>query len=136
MSDYLTVVYRRALERGDPGLLQVSFSVAVLDKYRDATASSVIRTDTVARVRTQGDWSFDFGISPGEATVHASWSALTTLLPEDERKHWAAHAAPAPAFSDMYLRMQLSPNSCHDDGEVRDWGAGSEKRETGSEIGE
>ena len=109
---------------GDPGLLQVSFGVAVLDKYREANAYSVIRTDTVARVRKRGAWSFDFGISPGEATVHASWSALMTLLPEDEREYWAEQAAPATAFSDMYLRMQLSPNSCHDDGEVRDWGAG------------
>ena len=123
MSDYLTVVYRRALQSGDPGLLQISFSAEVLAKYRESTAYSVIRTDTVARVRKQGAWSFDFGISPGETTVHASWRAIETLLPEGEREHWAAHTAPAAGFSDMYLRMQLSPNSCHDDGEVRDWGA-------------
>lgn len=125
MSDYLTLVYRRALQSGDPGLLQVSFAVTVIEKYRDSPAYSVIRTDTVGRVRKQGGWSFDFGIAPGEATVHASWHALTTLLPGDEREHWSAHAAPATAFSDMYLRMQLSPNSCHDDGDVREWAAGS-----------
>ena len=121
MSDYLTLVYRRAIEKGDPALLQVSFAVAVLDKYRESSAHSVIRTDTVARVRKQGEWSFDFGISPGEATVHAAWAALMTQLPEDERAHWASHTAPTASYSDMYLRMQLSPNACHDDGDLRDW---------------
>ena len=121
MSDYLTIVYRRALRSADPGLLQVSFSADVLTKYLDSPAFSVIRTDTVGRVKKQGGWSFDFGIAPGETALHASWRALTTMLPDDEREHWAAHASPVTAYSDMYLRMQLSPSACHDDGEVRDW---------------
>lgn len=125
MSDYLTIVYRRALERGDPGLLQVSFAAEVLHEYLAQPACKVIRTNTVGRVRKQGGWSFDFGISPDEKTLHASWRALTTMLPEQERAHWASHAAPATSYSDMYLRMQLSPNSCHDDGDVRDWDAGA-----------
>jgi hypothetical protein len=121
LSDYLTLVYRRALQSGDPGLLQVSFDVAVLSKYRGAPGVSVIRTDTVGRVRKTGGWSFDFGIAPSEQHVHASWNALQALLPESEREHWASHAGPCAAFSDMYLRMQLSPNSCHDDGDLREW---------------
>jgi hypothetical protein len=123
MSDYLTIVYRRALEKNDPGLLQVSFAIEVLHEYLAHPSCKVIRTDTVGRVRKQGGWSFDFGISPDGKTVHASWRALTTMLPDDERAHWASHTAPAATYSDMYLRMQLSPNSCHDDGDVRDWDA-------------
>jgi hypothetical protein len=120
MSDYLKVVMRRALLDSDPSLLQVSFDVAVLDAYR-GKAHSIIRTDTVGRVSKERGWSFDFGIAPDERSVHASWRALMTMLPEGEREHWAMHAAPTSGVSDMYLRMQLSPNSCHDDGEVRGW---------------
>jgi hypothetical protein len=121
MSDFLRLTQQRAMNTGDPGLMQVGFGAEVLDRYRDSSMYQVLRTDTVGRVRKQGGWTLDFGISPGEATVHASWTALTTALPDDERAHWAANAAPVVAYSDMFLRMQLSPSSCFDDGELRSW---------------
>lgn len=118
MSDYLTLVYRRALMNGDPSLVQLSFDASVIDRYRGG-AYQVIRTDTAGRVRKPGAWSIDVGIGDGERTVHASWSALH-VLPEAEREHWAMHANGLPV-SENFLRMQMSPGSCFDDGDVRSW---------------
>ena len=121
MSDFLRITQQRALKSGDPALLQVGFDVAVLARYREDAACQVMRTETVGRVRKQGAFTIDFGISPGEATIHASWLSLTTSLPETEREHWASHAAPLTSYSDMFLRMALSPSSCFDDGDLRAW---------------
>jgi hypothetical protein len=121
MSDFLRITQQRALQRSDPALLQVGFAVAVLDRYRADPSCQVMRTDTVGRVRKQGGFSIDFGISPGEAVIHASWQALVTALPEAERQHWASHTAPLNTYSDMFLRMQISPSSCFDDGDLRSW---------------
>ena len=120
MSDYPKVLYRRALAGRDPALLQLAFDAAVLDRYRDDAAFSVIRTNTAGRVKKQGGWSVDFGIGEGETTVHASWTQVANNLPDGEREHWAAHAA-GGALSENFLRMQLSPGSCFDDGDVRAW---------------
>lgn len=109
------------MKQENPALLQLAFEAAVLDRYRSDAGCEVMRTDTVGRVRKQGAFTIDFGIAPGEAVLHASWQALTAVLPEAEREHWAAHAAPATAYSEMFLRMLLSPNSCFDDGELRAW---------------
>lgn len=117
----MRLVQQRALTTGDPGLLQVGFEVGVLDRYRGDPAYEVMRTDTVGRVRKARGWSLDFGISPLEETMHASWGALVTSLPEEEREHWASHTAPVAADSEMFLRMQLSPSSCFDDGDLRSW---------------
>jgi hypothetical protein len=119
MSDYLRLVYRRALQRDDPSLIQIAFDAAVLDKYRGTEAFSIIRTDTVGRLKKQGGWTLDFGIAPGDAAVHASWEALSNNLPESERDHWADHAT--GDVSEMFVKMQLAPAACHDDGEVRPW---------------
>lgn len=121
MSDYLRLIAKRALSSADPALLQVGFEAAVLDRYRESKAYRVMRTDTVGRVQKQGGWSVDYGISSGDATIHASWQALTAQLPDDERTHWSAHTAALYEPSEMFLRMQLSPGSCFDDGELRDW---------------
>ena len=121
MSDYLRLLARRALTSNDPALLQVGFEAAVLDRYRESNAFQVMRTDTVGRVKKQGGWSLDFGIAPGDAAIHASWQALTLALPEDDRAHWASHTAALYEPSEMFLRMQLSPSSCFDDGELRPW---------------
>jgi hypothetical protein len=121
MSDFLRLTQQRALKQENPALLQVAFDATVLERYRAAVGCEVMRTDTVGRVRKQGAFTIDFGIAPGETIVHASWQALTTSLPEVEREHWAAHTAPATAYSEMFLRMQLSPNSCFDDGDLRAW---------------
>jgi hypothetical protein len=121
VSDYLKVVYRRVLTKGDPALLQLAFDAAVLDGYRGKPDYQVIRTNSAGRVRKQGGWSLDFGIAGDDRLVHCSWAALANALPESEREHWAMHAAPAAAVSDNFLKMQMSPGSCFDDGDVRSW---------------
>lgn len=121
MSDYLRLIAKRALSANDPALLQVGFEATVLDRYRESSAYQVMRTETVGRVKKQGGFAIDFGISPGDATIHTSWHALATSLPEDERAHWSSYGASLYEPSEMFLRMQLSPNSCFDDGEVRSW---------------
>lgn len=113
------VAVRRALTTGDPALVQLHFAVEVLDRYRQEKAFSIIRTDTVGRVRRQGGWSLDFGIAPGEDAIHVSLGDLVNL-PESEREHWAGFATLPPASS-MFISMRLAPGSCFDDGEVRTW---------------
>jgi len=113
------VALRRALKAMDPAQLTVHCDVAVLDRYRGAPGFSIIRTNTVGRVRKQGGWSLDFGISPEEDMVHVTYGQLITL-PEEEREHFAAHACLLPA-SKMFLQMRLAPGSCFDDGELRSW---------------
>jgi len=121
MSDFLKVAYRRALASSDPALLQLAFDASVLDRYRADAAYQVMRTDSAGRLRRQSGWSLDFGIADGDRIVHASWQALAANLPPAEREHWAAAAAVADALSDNFLRMQLSPMSCFDDGDLRSW---------------
>ena len=113
------VVVRRALAAGDPANLQVHFDVEVLQRYREQNGVSIIRTDTVGRVRKQGSWSLDFGIAPDETSIHVPYGPLSQL-PEAEREHWAQFALIAPSSS-MFLQMRLAPAACHDDGEVRSW---------------
>jgi hypothetical protein len=110
-------LYRKTLLAGDAAFVQVSFDVAVLDKYRESGAS-VKRTRTVGRLKA-ASWSLDFGIAPGEATIHASLRNLLAL-PEAERQHWAMHTH-APELSENYLKMLLHPGSCIDDGDTHDW---------------
>lgn len=115
----LRVLLRRLLGRGETADLPVHFEASVLDRYRGAPGHSLIRTNTVGRLRKEGGWSIDLGISPDERLVHA-FAADLLRLPAEEREHWAAFAASLPA-SAMFLQMRLSPGSCHDDGEVRKW---------------
>ena len=113
------VAVRRALAAGDATALQRHFDVAVLQRYRESPGFSIIRTNTVGRVRKEGAWSLDFGIAPDEDALHASFADIARL-PEDERAHWASLALAGPA-SRMFLQMRLSPGACYDDGEVRSW---------------
>ena len=115
---FLIVVYGRVLA-GQHELAQVSFDAAVLNRYRSQPAYSLIRTNTVGRLKREGGWSLDFGISADEAQVHACQGDLAAL-PEEDRRHWAAHAA-LPGASRNFLRMRLHPGSCFDDGELRAW---------------
>ncbi len=121
MPEYVQVLIRRALMRHDPALLQLSFDAAVLYRYRGHEGFAVIRTNTAGRVRKQGGWAIDFGIAPGEASIHTSWHALDAGLPAEEQDHWAAHCVESAALSENFLRMQLAPGSCFDDGDVRTW---------------
>jgi hypothetical protein len=120
VSEYLAVAYRRALANADPALVQLWFDSAVVQRYRERGDFQLIRTDTAGRVRKQGGWSLDVGIAD-DGSVHASWQTLAYGLPEEERAHWAAHAVAAAGVSANFLRMQLSPGSCFDDGELRTW---------------
>jgi hypothetical protein len=113
------VALRRAFAQHDPKLLQVHFEAEVLDRYRGAAGFSIIRTDTVGRVRKEGSWSLDFGISPDEQAIHASWGDLSSL-PDAELAHWASAALPR-ASSRVFISMRLSPGACFNDGEVRGW---------------
>ena len=121
MSDFLKIVSRRALTSGDPALVQLSFDAAVIERYREQAGFQVIRTNTAGRVRKQSGWSIDFGITDDDGFIHCSWGALAHGLPESEREHWATHAVPAAMLSENFLRMQMAPGSCFDDGEVRSW---------------
>jgi hypothetical protein len=107
------------LAAGDPANLQVHFDAEVLQRYREQSGVSIIRTDTVGRVRKQGSWSLDFGIAPEETSIHVPYVTLSRL-PEAEQEHWAQFALIAPS-SRMFLQMRLAPAACHDDGEVRSW---------------
>ncbi|HEY7270440.1 MAG TPA: hypothetical protein VH951_11485 [Dehalococcoidia bacterium] len=115
----LRIVLRRGLLRDDLALVPVHFEAGVLDRYREAGGFSLIRTDTVGRVKKEGGWVVDVGIAPDETTVHAFAGDLLRL-PPDEREHWASFAVALPS-SRMFLQMRLAPGACHDDGEPRKW---------------
>ena len=117
---YLPLVYRRAFQQQDPALVQVSFDIAVLDKYRGVPAFSLIRSDTVGRVKREGGWSLDVGIGNEGRTVHAALGDLLHKLPEPEREHWAQHVVSLP-LSQHFLQMRLAAGACIDDGEARPW---------------
>ncbi len=113
------VAVRRSLVSATPDQITLHFEVAVLQKYREQNGFSIIRTDTVGRVRRQGSWSLDFGIAPDEDMIHVTYGQLVTL-PEDEREHFAQYACILSA-SKMFLQMRMTPGSCFDDGELRSW---------------
>ena len=117
---YLMLVYRRAFRSQDPALVQVSFDAAVLDRYRGAPGFSLIRTDTVGRIKREGGWSIDVGIGEEGRTIHACLQDVLHALPEEEREHWAQHVVTL-SMSRNFLQMRLAAGSCIDDGEVRDW---------------
>lgn len=115
---FLTALCRRALA-GQYGLSQVSFDAAVLDRYRGQPAYSLVRTNTVGRLKREGGWSLDLGIGHRSQRLHACLEDLAAL-PEEERQHWAAHVT-LPDVSGHFLQMRLHPGACIDDGEVRRW---------------
>ena len=117
---YLMLLYRRAFQSQDPALVQVCFDIAVLEKYRGAAGFSLIRTDTVGRVKREGGWAIDVGIGEEGRTIHTSLGDVLHNLPETERAHWAQHVVTLP-LSQPFLQMRLQPGSCFDDGEVRSW---------------
>ncbi|MGE0056927.1 MAG: hypothetical protein AB7P33_10975 [Dehalococcoidia bacterium] len=123
MSEHSVTAYRillrRALRTDDFKNVQLHFEVAVLQSYVGVPGFSVIRTNTVGRIRKQGGWSIDFGIAPDEQVIHIS-QADVARIPMEDRDHWADHAIEQPS-SRMFLQMRMSPGSCFDDGDVRNW---------------
>jgi hypothetical protein len=116
----LRVTLRRSLANSDVSNLPLHFDAAVMDRYRQASGFSIIRTNTVGRIKKEGGWSLDFGIAgEGDSLVHACIGDLQRL-PAEDREHWASFATSLPA-SAMYLQMRMAPGSCFDDGEIRPW---------------
>jgi hypothetical protein len=113
------ILLRRALRNDDFKNVQLHFEVGVLQRYLGAAGFSIIRTNTVGRIRKQGGWSVDFGIAPDETVIHISQGDVARIPPE-ERDHWADHAIEQPS-SRMFLQMRMAPGSCLDDGDVRNW---------------
>lgn len=113
------VLMRRAIAANDAASLPVAVDAAVLDRYRGAGGYSLIRTNTVGRVRKQGGWSLDVGIAPDEATLQVCFGDFARL-PAEEREHWAAHATALPVSAN-FLQMRIAAGACIDDGEVRPW---------------
>ncbi len=113
------ILLRRALRTDDFKNVQLHFEVEVLQSYLGIAGFSVIRTNTVGRIRKQGGWSLDFGIAPDEKVIHIS-QADVARIPAEDRDHWADHAVEQPS-SRMFLQMRMSPGSCFDDGDVRNW---------------
>ncbi len=117
----LRVLVRRLLAGEDLSNLPLHFEPAVLERYRGAPGFSLIRTDTVGRIKKEGAWMLDLGIAPEDGVLHAFAGDLLHLPPE-EREHWASFAVALPS-SKMFLQMRLQPAACHDDGEPRRWEA-------------
>ncbi|MBW3634831.1 MAG: hypothetical protein KY445_00020 [Armatimonadetes bacterium] len=107
-----------------PELAQITFEVAVLDKYLAQDGTKVSRTRTVGRVKA-ATWAVDFGIAPDEKTLHVTLAQLIQKLPESEQAHWLDHAQ-GTHFSENYLKMQGS-HACIDDGNLRAWGEPEEE---------
>lgn len=103
---------------------QVSFDVAVLERYLTLKGAQVSRTETVGRVKT-ATWSVDFGIAPNEQTLHLPVSSLLERVPDSEREHWLSHAD-ASRYSQNFLKMQ-GGHACIDDGGFRAWGQAAEE---------
>src|SRR5438876_10540213 len=112
-------LYLRVLG-GDLGKVQVWFDQRVLDRYRALPGWRVMRTNTVGRVRSPEGWQFGFGIADDDQVVHASVSALAQTLPSGERQHWAQHVVGLPV-SRNFLSIRMTPGSCFDDGDLRDF---------------
>ena len=114
------ILLRRAMANEDFSNVQLHFESAVLDRYRGAPGFSVIRTDTVGRVRKQGGWNLDFGIAGDDTLIHASAADLAQRLPPGERRHWLGYIM-APPTSGVFLVMRIGAGHCMDDGDTRDW---------------
>jgi hypothetical protein len=114
-------LYKRAFSSQEPGLVQLSFDAAVIDRYRSAPGFELMRTETIGRIKRQGGWTIDVGIAEDENTVHACLHDIMYTLPEADREHWAQHVVALPPMSRFFLQARLAPGGCIDDGEVREW---------------
>ena len=117
---FLQSLYGNVLRSGSADQLQLFFHASVLDRYRQQSGYSILRSNTVGRVKRQGVWSIDFGISADDRIIHTSLRILHNQLPEEERPHWLSHAISLPV-STRFIQMQMSSGSCIEDGETRPW---------------
>ena len=117
---YPYLLYRKALAGDASGLAPVFLDVAVLDRYRGKYGYSLVRSNSIGRLKKEGAWSLDFGISPGEATIHASVGDLAQKLPPEELEHWVRHVV-SPPMSDNFIKTRLTTGACIDDGDTRPW---------------
>src|SRR5574341_2628620 len=111
-------LYGRILKEGNALLAPVFLRVEVLQKYHETAAYSVVRTDTIGRLRRPGAWMIDFGIAEDEQTIDVTLDDLMHRLPEAERAHWIEHIV-TPALSGNFVKAKLSPITCIEDGELR-----------------
>ena len=114
------LLYQRVFSGRSPLLAPIFVKASVLERYRGATGYSVVRSNTIGRVKREGSWSLDFGISPQEGVIHISLTDVMNRVPEGERDHWLQHLA-APPLSENYAKTQLAPGSCIEDGDTRPW---------------
>jgi hypothetical protein len=121
-ADPQTVALSLRVLGGDLGAAHLWFDEHVLDRYRGESGWRVVRTNSVGRLRSSEGWSIDFGITEDDRVLHTSATELSQRLPATERQHWAEHVV-TPAASRNFLTMRLSPGSCIDDGDLREWPA-------------
>ena len=79
-----------------------------------------MRSNTIGRLKREGGWSIDFGISPGEKFIHVSAGDVGDKLPADEQAHWIKYAA-TYAMSQNFVKTRLTTGACIDDGDTRKW---------------
>ena len=118
-ASYEALLLKKALA-GNLQLTPIFFDVGVLDKYRSGSGFSLIRSNTIGRLKREGSWSLDFGISPEEKFIHVSAGDIADRLPPDEQAHWIRHLA-APAMSQNFVKTRLTTGACIDDGDTRKW---------------
>ncbi|MBX5476656.1 MAG: hypothetical protein IRZ18_05980 [Clostridia bacterium] len=116
---FVQAFYRRVLG-GQPDRVQVFFDAAVLERYRGKPGFTLQRTNTAGRLKQAGGFSLDFGIAADDALIHLPAADLASRLPESEREHWLAHLVTLP-HSRHFVRVQMTPGSCFDDGEIREF---------------
>ena len=115
-----TLLYRRVVSGQSPLLAPVFLNSAVLEKYRGRPGFSLMRSNTIGRLKREGSWSLDLGISPQNGIIHLSLGDLINRLPPEERDHWVSHIV-TPPLSDSMTKAYLSPGGCIEDGDVRPW---------------
>ncbi|MSQ33594.1 MAG: hypothetical protein EXR60_04155 [Dehalococcoidia bacterium] len=115
-----TLLYRRVLSGQSPLLAPVFVDAAVLERYSGRPGFSIVRSDTIGRLKKEGAWSLDFGISPPGHVIHLSVGDMISRLPDGERDHWVGHIL-APPLSENLTKAQLSPGGCIEDGDTRPW---------------
>lgn len=117
---YEALLLKMALSPGNIHLTPVFFDVDVLDKYRSGSGFSLVRSNTIGRLKREGGWSIDFGISPDERSIHASAGDIADRLPADEQSHWVRHLA-VQRMSENFIKTRLTTGACIDDGDTRKW---------------